>query len=159
VENADNDRRMLRMLAQNEETIAELYRVYAEQFPRQRAFWSTLAAEEMGHSRLIRNLPSSSDISVRVATTRFDPAVLQVSLDHLREKLAQARGGKLTLKEAMTIALEIETGMVERGFFKVFEGDTPELRRILAALEVETRRHTDKIREGLAKAGRRWRFF
>jgi rubrerythrin len=47
--------------------------------------------------------------------------------------------------------------MFERGYFEVFEGDDPELRKVLNQLATETERHTGSLRNALAK--KRWKLF
>ena len=83
--------------------------------------------------------------------------MFQISFDYLEDKLAQAKDENLSHKEALSAALDIETGMFERGYFEVFEGDDPELRKVLNQLATETERHTGSLRNALAK--KRWKLF
>jgi len=148
---------ILKMLSKNEETLAKLYQTYAQRFPRYGDFWLELAKEEMQHASIIENIPTKSGQLVGIREDRFDTEVLKISLDYIEEKLAQARNEKISHKEAMTTALDIETGMLERGYFEVFQGDSSEFRQTLKLLAAETHKHTDKIRQGLAK--KRWKIF
>ena len=148
---------VLRMLVENEETVAELYRIYADKFPRRRDFWNDLAHEEIQHSLWIQNLSAETGLCFEIKEDRFTADMFQVSQDYLKERLARAKNEKMALKEALTTALDIETGLLERGYFEVFEGDTPELTRVLNALAAETERHTNKIRKELGR--KRWGFF
>jgi len=149
--------KILELLAENEVAIARLYQAYAKRFPRQRAFWDTLAKEEVQHYQWIQELSTGTHAPVQIKEDRFDVAVFQISFDYLEEKLAQAEYEDLSHKEAVAIALDIETGMFERGYFKVFEGDDPELKRVLDLLAKETREHTDSLRDALTR--KRWKFF
>ena len=148
--------RILQLLAENEEAIARLYRAYAEKFPRYQDFWSDLAQEEIQHSHWIQKLSSMIDYSVEIKEDKFDMKVFQISSDYLDEKLDQAKNEKISFKDALSIALDIETGMLERGYFKVFEGDSQELKKIFHALATATEKHTNKIREVLGKKRRRF---
>ena len=147
---------ILQLLAENEEAIARLYRAYAEKFPRHRDFWSDLAQEEIQHSRWIQKFSSMSDYSVEIKEDKFDLKVFQISSEYLEEKLDQAKNEKISFQDALSIALDIETGMLERGYFKVFEGNSLEFKKIFHALTSATEKHTNKIREVLAKKRRRF---
>jgi hypothetical protein len=148
---------LLQRLAQNEESIAELYRIFADKFPRHRDFWAGLAGEEIQHARWIHKLAAREGSSVAIDATRFDDNVFAVAVQYLKETVQRAKVAKQTLKEALTVSLDIETGMLERGYFTVFKGDARELIEILEHLRSETEKHTDKIRKELAR--KRWLFF
>jgi rubrerythrin len=154
---AQNRKNILQLMAENEEAVARLYRAYAERFPRHRDFWQELANEEIHHLQLLQRLPARKDPSVEINEDRFDRDVFQVSSEYLEKKLTQAVTGKISIKDALSTALDIETGMLERGYFEVFEGDSREFKRTLQALAAATEKHTNKIRKELDK--KRWVFF
>jgi hypothetical protein len=52
---------VLEILVKNEESIAELYRVYASRFNEYRIFWNRMAKEELGHAAIIRKCISEID--------------------------------------------------------------------------------------------------
>jgi rubrerythrin len=157
METASKKQTILELLAENEVAVARLYRAYAEKFPRRKDFWNTLVREEIQHSRWIQKLSTGTHAPVQIKEDRFDVAVFQISFDYLEDKLAQAKSEDLSHKEALATALDIETGMFERGYFEVFEGDDPELRKVLNLLAKETKKHTDSIRNALAR--KRWKLF
>ena len=157
MDTAQKKQKILELLVENEEAVARLYLAYAEKFPRQKDFWNTLAKEEIQHSRWIQKLSSGIRAPVQIKEDRFDEAVFQISFDYLEDKLAQAKDENLSHKDALSTALDIETGMFERGYFEVFEGDDPELRKVLNQLATETERHTGSLRNALAK--KRWKLF
>ena len=157
MDTASTGQKILELLGENEVAIARLYRAYAERFPRKKDFWNTLAKEEVQHCRWIQEFAAGAHGPVEINEDRFDLAVFQISFDYLEDKLAQAKDEDLSHKEALTIALEIETGMFERGYFEVFEGDDPELRRVLNLLAKETEKHTDSLRDALTRT--RCKFF
>ena len=147
---------ILELMAENEEAVARLYQAYAERFPRHRDFWHELVNEEIHHLRLIQHLPASNDLSVKIDENRFDLNIFQVSLDYLEKKLIEAVNRKISIKDALSTALDIETGMLERGYFEVFVGDSQEFKKTLQALAAATEKHTNKIRKELDK--KRWIF-
>ena len=111
----------------------------------------------MAHFRLIQNVESRDDLSIKIREDRFDPKIIQISLDFIAEKLNQAKTENISVKDAMSVALDIETGMLERGYFDVFEGDSEEVNNVLRTLADETQQHTSKVRDKLTK--KRWSLF
>lgn len=157
MDTSQKKQRILNLLAENEEAVARLYKAYAEKFPRHEKFWITLAKEEIKHSQWIQKLSTRTHSPIQINENRFDEAVFRISLDYLEDKLIQSNNDDLSHKDALTIALDIETGMFERGYFNVFEGDDPALKRVLKGLAAETEKHTDSIRKEIAK--KRWKLF
>jgi hypothetical protein len=148
---------ILKKLIENEIIIAELYLIYARQDQKNQKFWTDLANEEYQHARMIEELSKRKDLSISMMKDRFTPEVFNISFLFLEEKKDQAEKEKLTFKEALSIALDIETGMLEREYFKIFEGDSQEFQKILAILDELTQKHCNKIRKILSQ--KKWFFF
>lgn len=148
---------ILEMLAENEEAVGALYRTYAEKFPQHHDFWTRLADEEAYHSRLIQKMWKGGNDHVVITENRFDISLLQISLEYLQEKLKQAKNEPFSYEDALSIALEIETGMLERDFFTVYEGTSAQFIRTMEILASATAKHTNVIRDELAR--KRWTFF
>jgi hypothetical protein len=148
---------IINMLKRNEIAIAELYGTYGRKYPKKQKFWKSLSNEEIQHARLIEKLSKRKDLKIADAANRFSTEVFKISFQYLEEKKHQAEEQALSLKEALTISLDIETGMLERGYFKVFEGDSPEFQNTLKALDAATQKHCNKIRDLLAS--KNWSFF
>ena len=146
---ADSRKVMIELLAQNEELIAELYIAYSEKFPDYRNFWSEIAEEEKKHSRWMRSLQAYTDDILSFDEGRIKPELMQISLTYLENKLKQAETEKMTIADALTIALELETNMIERNYFKLFSGDSDEVKSIFQNLESDTQQHTNRVRNTL----------
>lgn len=157
MDNGSKTTQMLQKLIENEELLARLYTTYSNVFPKNREFWLGLANEELKHARMIREISSGNVPSVEVKANNFDMKIFQISQDYITDKQTQAGSGDLSMKDAVTIALDIETGMLERGYFDVFTGDSPEFNKLLKILLKETQKHIDKIRKELNR--KRWGIF
>ena len=132
------------LLAQNEEKISKLYETYAGNFPEYEEFWSDLAKEEVGHAAWIRKLNSNSALSFN--EERFKSKPVEISLNYLDEKIQEAKSQSIDLAGALTVAIELETNMIERDFFSVFDGDPDELKEIFEMLKTATQGHAEKVR-------------
>ena len=148
---------ILKRLMDNEMAIAGIYQIYAQRYQKNQEFWTNIANEEIQHARLIEKLSKRKDLSISKMKDRFTPEVFNVSLRYLEEKRKQAEEEILSFKETLSIALDIETGMIERDYFKIFEGDSLEFKRTLGALDAATQKHCNKIRKLLAR--KNWSFF
>lgn len=149
---------MLSKLAENEAALARLYNTYAELFPQKRNFWEKLAREEDKHAQMINQVADNALDGVMVDDLNLDLKLIQVSLDYISEKQKQADTADLNLKEAISIALGIETGILERGSFDFLIGrPIPEFDNLFSELVTDTRQHSEKIRAELGK--KKWGIF
>jgi rubrerythrin len=139
---------LIARLEENERLIARLYSAYAEHFEEYRAFWSDLAEEEKKHASMLLNLLHQvREGALRLRDDRFDETSIQMQCDYVKALVSKARTETLSLEDALGQALAIEHDLRERHFFRVFEGDSPELALILDALESSTNEHRKRLLE------------
>ena len=150
-------KKILQKLLENEKALADLYKTYADKFPSHKKFWIDLSNEEMGHCHAIEQLSSGNFQDVRINEKIFDRNLLKISADYIEEKQRQAMNEKILYKDALKTALEFETSIIEKGYFEIFEGDSPEFWRTINKLVFETKVHSDKIRKEIAKKS--WSIF
>jgi hypothetical protein len=149
---------MLGKLAENETALARLYNTYSELFPKKRRFWTSLANEENGHAQMIKQAAETALDSAETRDLNLDVEIIQISLDYIADKQLQAENGDINSKEAVKVALEIETGILERGSFDFLAGrQVPDFDELFAELVTDTRQHSEKIRAELNK--KRWGIF
>jgi hypothetical protein len=139
-------------LATNEESIAELYKGYADAFPVLGEFWSALASEEVGHASCIRSLGAQIGTpSLFMDENRFNATAIQTFTDYVNGELSRLDKEKMPVIEALSITLYIEESLIESKFFEVFKADTAELQHTLRRLHDETLAHHDRAKETLEK--------
>lgn len=137
---------LIARLEDNELLIARLYSAYAEHFEEYRAFWSELAEEEKKHASMLRTLlHQAQEGSLQVREDRFDETSIKMQCDYVKVLLSKAKSGILSLEDALGQALAVEHDLTERHFFRVFEGDSPDLALILEALESSTKEHRKRL--------------
>jgi hypothetical protein len=135
------------LIAAHEAAIAELYSAYAAKFPASSDLFSQLAAAERDHARHITDFATAVRTGkVHIRTDRFAPAAFLNSLDFIREQVQEAPNPDVSLLKALSIAYDLENGLIERRYFEVVEGDPEELRDLLQRLEAETSEHRDLVR-------------
>ncbi|MFO8010608.1 MAG: ferritin family protein [Dehalococcoidia bacterium] len=140
------DAEVIELLAQHEEAISKLYRTYSRKLPQLDAFWSALAQEETSHAAWMRKLGLKvGQEGLFVNKGRFKAIPVRASIDFISEEIAHAEAG-IKLQEALSKALLIEQGMIERKYFEIFESDSVELKNVLRNLAEDTKRHISRIK-------------
>lgn len=137
---------VLDLLMAHEDALHELYSVYASQADQLSDFWSRLAAEESQHAASIRALSRKVEQGqVTFTPGRFSAPALRSSLEHAQGQVARAKQGPVPLGEALSTALDLENGLIERKFYEVFEGDDPGLANVLRRLAADTEDHRARV--------------
>jgi rubrerythrin len=134
------------LMAKNEAVVADIYSAFAELLPRSRDFWLALSREEIGHQHIIELLEEK--IQNGELTFKRPGAAHARMVDALRSNCRQkARVEKqgISMREALRIAILIETSMLESEFFEVVVGDSDEASTALKDLESHTRTHRERI--------------
>jgi hypothetical protein len=145
---------IIQTLAKHEEAISRLYEEYAQKFPQEHLLWSALAGDEIEHSMWVKILLGKIEEGlVHFNEGRFKIGVIRGSLNYIREEIARARDQEMPLPKALSIALNIEKSMIEKGYFQVFEGDSADLREALNNLAAATEEHCKEIEKVWAKYG------
>jgi rubrerythrin len=143
----------LETLARHEEAVGELYDTYAEVFPQRNNFWKQLAIEERGHATWLRNMyPHVEDNSVTFDEGRFNVKALETSIRYLKKWALEARD--IELINALSIAMDIEGGIIERNYFKVFDSDNEDLKQVFNSLVEACKQHKKRVSDALDEVRR-----
>ncbi len=119
---------IINLLGQHEEIMAQLYQTYAAQFP-DPEFWQNLAQAEHVHYRWVKSLSTPHLKNIYLDEAIFQSAGIETSINYIKELIAKASNH--TLINALSYALDIETAMIEKGYFKIFKSDSPKVNQIL----------------------------
>lgn len=149
----EKQKELIEKLAQNEESVSQLYRAYADRFPAYNEFWAGLADEEMKHASWLRQLSMKivDGSPLYVDEDRFRVQPVQIYQNYLQQELTKAKGADISLTYALSVTASIEESLIERKYFEVFETDSVELKHVLLNLADATRAHMNKAREMLRK--------
>ncbi len=138
--------RLLGLLANNEMVTSELYLAYAGTFPEHRDFWVHLAGDEVRHQGWLQGLMRQArDGDLAIQEGRFREDIIAAYHDHVQQRIREARVTPPTMAQALAIARDIESTMIERSFFMVLEGDSPALQQVLRNLHYSTESHAATI--------------
>ncbi len=147
-----NSSEVIEAMAKNEGAVSRLYQTYAEKFPSQKAFWSSLAADETSHAGWIRGLQSKMrEGPLAVNRDRFKIQPVRGFSAYLERELTSAREPGMSPINALSVALYIEETLMEQRYFEVFAADAPEMKLVLTDLATATKSHLEKVREEWGK--------
>ena len=138
---------ILELLAEHEQSLAQLYDLYAQQFGDYRDFWFELAHDKRNHAGWIRMLRGgiyAGDITFK--KDRFNLDELQRAIVFIRVQIDTTYCCEVTLMRAFSTAVGLEETSLEKGFFNIFEGDAAQLQHILIDVRVSVNEHCKKIR-------------
>ena len=135
-------------LSAHEQAMGDLYRAYAARFPETAGLFETLASAERAHAKWVADFATRMKAGeLQVNPRRFRLPAFETSLALIREQIREVQASEGTLLTALSVAHDLEEGMLERRYFEVLEGDSPELAELLQHLERETAEHQTMLRE------------
>jgi|GEM_PF-762868 len=147
-----------RLLAEHEEAMAALYSTFADAITEAKPFWQIMSTEEMGHKALILKI----DEKLRSGEWKFRRPVFITSsiIDSLewisaRRKDIEKEG--ISMREALKMALKLETGMIESSFFDVLKGDNAEMIEAVQTQTAYTRAHVQRLQKEAKRL--KWKIF
>ena len=139
---------ILELLAENEEHIARLYRLYAEKLPKFRDFWTQLAGEEIEHASWIRDFANGvKDKTLYLDEKRFPREALQTYREYLDGSIEKANRKGVDAIGAFTTAFYIEESLIELKFFEVIDSGSEDFDKVLLRLKKATAEHNNRIKE------------
>lgn len=131
--------------------MAELYGAFGKLLPHMAPFWDRLVGDERAHAEVIRAL------AARVLTDRLlmkprnlSREGIERSIGAIERQIREAQASGVTSLRALTVALGVEKGMLEKRYFETFEADSEEMKAEFDALREHTEEHARRIEERLA---------
>jgi len=138
--------KIIGLLAEHEKEISLLYKEYARKFPEQKDFWSKIAGEELEHASWIFKLRSKiKEGSLYFKEGKFKVEAIKTSLEYVKSQITEVQSTSISAKHALSVARDLESGLIEKKFFEVFEPDCREIKQVLLDLAVATREHYHRI--------------
>lgn len=140
---------IMKFLIEHEERIAQLYNLFAIVLPEQAAVWKKLVVDEKAHADVLRELDKYlSEKKIRLNETRVDLITeIQPSIEFIRSKIEFLKHRKIDYLEALSLADDIESWIVESKCFKIFSSDSPRMVEEFTALLEHTKQHSEMIKK------------
>ena len=144
----ERQKEILSALVEYEESVAVLYHAYAKNFKEEFQFWESLSDAEKVHASLLRvflNQVTSGSIFRNLGRFKVDD--IQKMIQQNRKRVADVQKQSLSLFDALGIALEIESSIIEAHFYDIVESDMAGYRQIAKKLSIETSQHRKMIKQ------------
>ena len=136
----------IKLLIEHEKAISALYKEYERKCPEQKDFWLRISDEEIEHANWISTLYLQVEKgSLNFQEERFKIEAIKTSLEYIKDRISEAQNKEISAKNALSVARDLENGLLEKKYFEVFESDSKEIKIILRRLMVATREHRNKI--------------
>ena len=137
-------------LVQIEETLSKIYHLFAARFPASEELWSGMAREETAHAEWIRDLYRRVEAgSLTLSKDRFPVQGIQLFLDYTKDKLEEAKEAKLPFLHALDMAIDLESSLLERRFYEIFESDPEVSEQPFLNMEQQIQSHINRLKEAL----------
>jgi rubrerythrin len=141
---------VLALLIEHELAIKRLYEVFAVVLPDRRNLWESLVRDEQGHAdRLERLRPQSSEVGRLWLDSGLRPQAVRSSITYVESQRARAEQRGLRSVQALSIARDLESALIENEFSKLAGPVNQEIRSVIDAIAVETDRHRRSLEEVL----------
>ncbi len=143
---------VLELLIRHELTIMNLYKVFAGLYSDVRDFWESLAREEQRHADLLAGLRDNQELDRRrLLDSRMKPQAITLSIGYAEGRIALAQEGVTTLLEALSIARDLESSLIEKQLSHINASVPPAARSVFEELAADTERHRKTITEELER--------
>lgn len=146
----ENEPDILDLLIKHELVIKELYEAFAARFPSRQDFWQRLAGDEQRHADWLDRLRSESAVDTgRLGDAGLRVQAIKSSIGYVESQIRRASGGPISPVQALSIAKDLETALVERHFSKLSSLVPGTIKSTLTDLAAETEGHRKILVEAL----------
>lgn len=143
---ADNVNNTIDSLRNFELTVALLYDTYSNVFPEDHNRWQSFVEEEKMHAKWLSGLKLyHQNQIVSFKETKITIQAINKTIEFIQIQIDRARQDEINRREAVMIALQLESSILENSFLKIFNFSTPMAKNVLMKLTRETRRHREKF--------------
>lgn len=138
---------ILDTLRQLEAAMARYYLSCSEAWGEQSAFWMALAVEEERHEKIIDDLsriialhPEQFEEGLTI-----EPSAVESFIASIQEKTSDVLGGKSSINQALSFALNMEESILEGRFFETVKSNDESFSRLVDVLAGDLARHRQQI--------------
>jgi hemerythrin len=143
----DYQAKIIRQFQAQENLLADLYAIFANNFPEDRDFWTRLVREETMHAQLVEKLYAVVEKGQMIFDEgKVKTYTLSAMIERIEALVQRARQGDFNRCQALAQALDLEAALIEKGVFTHFEPMTEKANAILKRLNRETLDHVDRVR-------------
>ena len=144
----DRNESLPELLIRQESKVAELYQLFSERDPDHREFWRSMADAELHHVSMIHqlqgHLPSRKALLIE---GKVRTSTMKSFLSYMDGLLLRAQKEAFSFTTALSLSMDIEKSLVEKGMLDHFHGASAEVTTLLDRLKQETAAHVVMMEE------------
>jgi hypothetical protein len=127
--------------------VADLYTEYGRTNEEMSEFWQELAEEEKEHANQLTSvLQFLKKGLIFQDIGRFDLTSMGPLMDKLNKEIESVRRKPPTTIHALSVALDLETSLIDSHFYEIVKADSDEYQAIARELGADTKQHVEKVR-------------
>ncbi len=135
-----------------EEAISRLYLTYSEKLSATHDFWRDLSEKEKGHANVLKTMHKQLEHgNIFYNMGRFDTTEMTTFMDYINDAITYAKMHIITPKDAISVALVVESSVLDAHFYDIVKSDAPEYRIIAQRLSGDTNDHVKAVQDMLLK--------
>lgn len=151
----DYQKILLELLEQFELEISNLYKLFAERFPRQQALWNDLRNEEVKHAVYIKRLHSLANEDKVIFDEKMTKSFTVKSvINDIKDKYKKTENNQYNIINALSFSLSLEQSIIEHKFYDYFSSDDVDVMMLIKTIKDETFAHESKVRKALEEEKR-----
>jgi|WetSurMetagenome_2_1015567.scaffolds.fasta_scaffold00081_27 hypothetical protein len=147
--------KILMLMHELENTLGDLYTLFAERVPEHSDLWNTLTKEELEHAEAVRTLYKLTyEGESYFEEDKIKPEAIQSIIDRVKDACDRAKQEMFTAEQALTLTYDLESSLIAKNTFRCFDV-SPKFDRMLEHLRGDSEHHAqlakyelDKIRKG-----------
>jgi hypothetical protein len=138
---------VLKLMAENELAIAELYKTCALVWKEDSEFWLNLEKQEIKHANNINKMMEiiSKKTEHFEKSYPFNIVAIKTIMSYVKNNIEKIREGKLPRINALSIARDIEQSLMENKYNEIVKTDDIEYQTLVKEIITETAAHKDHI--------------
>jgi hypothetical protein len=138
---------ILQLLCQLELDVSNLYKLFAEKFPKHQALWNTLSLEEIEHAdrvKMLHGLAKENRVMFDEKLTRT--YTVKKVLEIIKDAHAKTLAGQLNIINALSLSRDLEQSIIEKEFYNYFAGKDTETKMLINSIKKDTLDHQTLVR-------------
>ncbi len=144
----DYQERLLELLEQLELDMCNLYKLYAEKFPKYADLWSTLSQQEISHAEAVKKLSDmAKDEKVIFDEKLTRTYTVKRVLEMIQDTYAKTQANKISLMSALSICRDFEQSILEKEFYNYFITKDADAKALINQIRGETLDHQTKVKD------------
>ncbi|MEN6319325.1 MAG: hypothetical protein ABFD82_11290 [Syntrophaceae bacterium] len=143
----DYQERIIELLGQLELDMSNLYKLFADKFPKHKDLWLMMSQQEIVHAEHVKKLYSFAQGNKIIFDEKMTKTyTVKKVLEVIKDVHTKAETNKLTLLNALSMSRDLEESLIEKKFFDYFIETDPETKILINRIKEDTLEHHSKLK-------------